>query len=107
MYYGNGVWGIGLKKSDMELFEKYYNNYKYNLKDKEIFDKIVNIVLEKHDDDYYTIDYFLITDSDYYICTNNMYQNEGQAIYKYDITKNTLNKILEWGSGDLLYFKQN
>lgn len=107
-YGETGQWGIGSDEKRVNLFKKYYDNYEYDINQKEVFDKIMNCIFEKHKNDskrdYYSVKYYIVTKNNYYI---SMYENSKHCICKYDNTNNTLNKIIEYNSGDLLYFKEN
>jgi hypothetical protein len=97
-----GKWGVDQEHKNLLL--KYYNNYNYDSKDKEVFDNMVKNVLEKHkyNASYYDLKYFFIVGDNYYLF---MYENNEDIMYQYDNTTDTLIKLFVIPLGDdLEYF---
>ena len=102
--YGNADykrWGIPMEYED--VFMNYYNNYRYNPMDKEIFDDMVNELIFKHEADGESIkfSYFFITKNGYYL---DVYENEIKVLYKYDESNKSLIKLFELDSNDVIEF---
>lgn len=98
-------WGIC--EGYESIFMNYYNAYKYNAKDKMIFDDIINYVLNNHKNnkENYAVKRFFINKDDYYISMN---ENGKYIIYKYDINNKTLNMFFELPKGaEIEYYKSN
>ena len=82
-----------------EIFMKYYNNYKYNEKDKEVFDKIVELLEPENKDPEKMVPFYY-----FFITKNNYYIAKDQSIYQYEEKNNTLNILFSF-SGELKLFK--
>ena len=103
--YGEHSWGIC--QGYENIFMSYYNDYKYDIKDKMIFDDIINCVLNNHENkrEYYHVRDFFINKNNYYI---SMFEDGKDIIYQYDINSKTLKMIFELPSGaEIEYYKSN
>lgn len=86
-----------------KTFEKYYNNYIYDSKDKNVFDNMINDLIKKHEteDSYYSAIYFFVKDNNYYLW---VYSDKEYIMYEYK--NKTLNKLFGFnGNISIEYFK--
>lgn len=103
----NGEHSWGICQGYENVFLSYYNNYKYNAKDKMMFDNIINCVLNNHENKkgYYNVRNFFISKDNYYIY---MYEDGKDIIYQYDGNNNELKMLHELPSGaEIDYYKSN
>ena len=104
-WFWDGYHGVG--ERDKDIFQKYYENYVYNIGEKQVFDNIVRYVQGQHKNskDYYSIEYFFVREYNSYVA---IYEHEvdGYVFYQYHNDTNTLVKLFDLNpSEEIEYFR--
>ena len=100
-YYNYNIWyqmykenGYGSNFSP-EILNKYQQDYEYNTKEKEVFEKITTLLNQY---ELKNIKYYIPTKNNYYL-----FNTSDNSLYKYDIRTNKINKYLELNTCDITY----